>query len=48
MRWKKPLPAVGDRVTQDYGPTNPNTWPCAGVVRAVIDDECIVVKRWLP
>ena len=44
----RPFPEVGDRVRLDYGPDNHSTWPCAGEVRAIVDDEIMVVKRWIP
>jgi len=37
MDAKKPLPQVGDRIRQDYGQENINTWKHAGVVLAVLD-----------
>lgn len=48
MKWAKPLPEVGDRVKMDWGPDHPGTWPCAGEVRAVVDECQIVVRHWLP
>jgi hypothetical protein len=44
----RPFPQVGDRVREFWGPRNPNNWACAGEVRAVLDDEVIVVRRWNP
>lgn len=42
----RPLPEVGDRIKMDFGPQNPNTWKTAGVVRAVVDGEAIVLRRY--
>jgi hypothetical protein len=45
--WRE-FPPVGSRVRVDFGPGNPNTWRYAGEVRAIIDDEIMVVRRWVP
>jgi hypothetical protein len=45
--WRE-FPPVGSRVRRDFGPGNPNTWRCAGEVRAVVDGEVMVVRRWMP
>ena len=42
------MPKVGDRVVLRYPEPNINNWACAGVVRAIVDDCVIVVRRWLP
>jgi hypothetical protein len=42
------FPPVGARVSIDYGPENHATWPCSGEVRAIVDDEIMVVRRWVP
>lgn len=45
----KPAPAVGTKLTLDFGPENRATWPFAGVVMAVVDKgACFVVRRWIP
>ncbi len=41
----RPLPKVGDRVVMRWQPENPNNWWRPGIVRAVIDDEVIIVRR---
>lgn len=48
MKWKRPLPAVGDRIKYDWGPGHESTWKCAAVVCAVVDDYAIFVRRWMP
>jgi hypothetical protein len=45
---RRPLPQVGDRIVLRYQADNPNNWPEPGVVRAVVDDEAIVVRRTSP
>lgn len=44
------LPAIGARIHYDpwegsIGPRHPQAW--SGEVRAIVDDEYMVVRRWL-
>lgn len=48
IRYRRPLPRRGDKIRLDYGPDNPSTWRKWGVVRAIVDDDAIVVLRWFP
>lgn len=43
MNWTKPLPSIGQRVHLDSGHVG-TSW--SGEVRAIVDDEQIVIRRW--
>ncbi len=44
----RPMPLTGDQVRKRFDEGNPNNWKHWGVVCAVVDDEVIVVRRWIP
>jgi hypothetical protein len=44
----RPFPAIGARVRMVFPGENPNTWPEAGTVLGIFDDEVMVVRRRVP
>jgi hypothetical protein len=45
---ERPFPSVGSKVRKFYGEGNPSSWLRFGEVLAAVENEAMLIKRWLP